>query len=194
MPGMIVAPQPAAVEAGARVLAAGGLSLVVSGPEETWARVEPLLAHLGKGATYVGEGDVARLAKICHNLMLGVVSGALREEVEGALRQESLLAHFKVLVTADEVQRSKPDPEGYQLGLEGLNSRPPLPGRLIHPHEALAIEDSPAGIEAAATLGMTTLAVAQTYGAGQLSGADVVVGSVAELNAERLCELYDCLG
>ncbi|MCB1058421.1 MAG: HAD family phosphatase [Acidobacteria bacterium] len=128
------------------------------------------------------------------DLMLGVVSGALREEVEGALRQENLLAHFKVLVTADEVQRSKPDPEGYQLGLEGLNSRPPLPGRLIHPHEALAIEDSPAGIEAAATLGMTTLAVAQTYGAGQLSGADVVVGSVAELNAERLCELYDCLG
>ena len=51
----------------------------MSGPEETFERVEPLLDHLGKGATYVGEGDVARLAKICHNLMLGVVTQCLAE-------------------------------------------------------------------------------------------------------------------
>jgi 3-hydroxyisobutyrate dehydrogenase-like beta-hydroxyacid dehydrogenase len=67
------------VSGNGKVVRAGGLSLVVSGPEETYARVAPLLAHLGKGATYVGEGDVARLAKICHNLMLGVVTQCMAE-------------------------------------------------------------------------------------------------------------------
>jgi 3-hydroxyisobutyrate dehydrogenase len=69
----------APVSGNGKVVAAGLLTLVVSGPEETWLRVAPLLDHLGQGATYVGEGDVARLAKICHNVMLGVVTQCLAE-------------------------------------------------------------------------------------------------------------------
>jgi 3-hydroxyisobutyrate dehydrogenase len=69
----------APVSGNGKVVRAGQLSLVVSGPEETYARVEPLLAHLGRHVTYVGEGDVARLVKICHNLMLGVVTQSLAE-------------------------------------------------------------------------------------------------------------------
>jgi 3-hydroxyisobutyrate dehydrogenase len=69
----------APVSGNGKVVRSGGLSLVVSGPEETWLKVAPLLDHLGKGATYVGEGDLARLAKICHNLMLGVVTQNLAE-------------------------------------------------------------------------------------------------------------------
>ena len=67
------------VSGNGKVVTAGGLSLVVSGPQETYQRVAHLLDHLGKGATYVGEGDVARLAKICHNLMLGVVTQCMAE-------------------------------------------------------------------------------------------------------------------
>jgi 3-hydroxyisobutyrate dehydrogenase len=67
------------VSGNGKVVAAGGLTLVVSGPEQTYQRVAPLLEHLGKGATYVGEGEAARLAKICHNLMLGVVTQCLAE-------------------------------------------------------------------------------------------------------------------
>jgi 3-hydroxyisobutyrate dehydrogenase len=67
------------VSGNGKVAATGGLSLVVSGPEETYARVAHLLDTLGKGATYVGEGDVARLVKIAHNLMLGVVAQCLAE-------------------------------------------------------------------------------------------------------------------
>ena len=69
----------APVSGNGKVVRAGGLTLVVSGPEETYQKVEHLLAHLGKGSTYVGEGDVARLAKIAHNLMLGVVTQCLAE-------------------------------------------------------------------------------------------------------------------
>jgi 3-hydroxyisobutyrate dehydrogenase len=67
------------VSGNGRVVRAGGLSLVVSGPEETFDLVAPLLRQIGKSATYVGEGDVARLVKICHNLMLGVVTQSLAE-------------------------------------------------------------------------------------------------------------------
>lgn len=69
----------APVSGNGKVVAAGRLTLVVSGPEETWLKVAPLLNHLGQGATYVGEGDLARLVKICHNVMLGVVTQCLAE-------------------------------------------------------------------------------------------------------------------
>jgi 3-hydroxyisobutyrate dehydrogenase len=67
------------VSGNGKVAKAGGLSLVVSGPSETFETVEHLLRHLGKSVTYVGDGDVARLVKICHNLMLGVVTQCLAE-------------------------------------------------------------------------------------------------------------------
>lgn len=69
----------APVSGNGRVVRAGLLSLVVSGPEETYEQVAPLLRHLGRSVTYVGEADVSRLVKICHNLMLGVVTQCLAE-------------------------------------------------------------------------------------------------------------------
>jgi 3-hydroxyisobutyrate dehydrogenase len=61
------------------VVDAGKLTLVVSGPSDAWEAARPYLDLFGAGATYVGEGDVARLVKICHNLMLGVVAQSLAE-------------------------------------------------------------------------------------------------------------------
>jgi 3-hydroxyisobutyrate dehydrogenase len=69
----------APVSGNGRVAAAGDLSLVVSGPADTFEQVAPLLRHLGRSVTYVGEGDIARLVKICHNLLLGVVTQSLAE-------------------------------------------------------------------------------------------------------------------
>ncbi len=61
------------------VVDAGKLTVVVSGPADAWEAARPYLELFGAGATYVGEGDVARLVKICHNLMLGVVAQSLAE-------------------------------------------------------------------------------------------------------------------
>jgi 3-hydroxyisobutyrate dehydrogenase len=61
------------------VVDAGKLTVVVSGPERAWQAARPYLELFGAGATYVGPGDVARLVKICHNLMLGVVAQSLAE-------------------------------------------------------------------------------------------------------------------
>jgi 3-hydroxyisobutyrate dehydrogenase-like beta-hydroxyacid dehydrogenase len=55
------------------------LSLVCSGPEDSYAEVRPLVELLGQHVTYVGDGEHARLVKICHNLLLGVVTQSLAE-------------------------------------------------------------------------------------------------------------------
>jgi 3-hydroxyisobutyrate dehydrogenase len=62
-----------------KVIAAGKLTMAVSGPREVFDSVEPVLNVFGRGVTYVGEGEVARLVKIAHNLMLGVVTQCLAE-------------------------------------------------------------------------------------------------------------------
>lgn len=69
----------APVSGNAKVVAAGRLSLVVSGPEEVYQRVAPFLECVGTSATYVGEDETARLVKICHNLFLGVVAQSMAE-------------------------------------------------------------------------------------------------------------------
>jgi 3-hydroxyisobutyrate dehydrogenase-like beta-hydroxyacid dehydrogenase len=69
----------APVSGNGKVVAAGKLSLVVSGPEDVYHQVAPFLEHIGRSATYVGEGETARLVKICHNLFLGVVAQSMAE-------------------------------------------------------------------------------------------------------------------
>jgi len=69
----------APVSGNGKAVAAGKLSLVVSGPEAAYQSVAPLLERIGRAATYVGEGESARLVKICHNLLLGVVTQSLAE-------------------------------------------------------------------------------------------------------------------
>jgi len=61
------------------VIAAGKLTVAVSGPREVFDEVEPVLQVFGRGVTYVGEGEVARLVKIAHNVFLGVVTQSLAE-------------------------------------------------------------------------------------------------------------------
>ena len=73
--GFLAAP----VSGNGKVVRAGKLSLVVSGPRPAYDKVVHLLAHIGPSATYVGEGDTARLVKIAHNLMLGVVTQTMAE-------------------------------------------------------------------------------------------------------------------
>jgi 3-hydroxyisobutyrate dehydrogenase len=62
-----------------RVARAGRLTLAVSGPRAAFEAAEPFLNLLGAGATYVGEGELARIVKLCHNLLLGTVAQSMAE-------------------------------------------------------------------------------------------------------------------
>src|SRR5436190_7297803 len=63
----------APVSGNAKVIKAGKLTFVVSGPKAAYEKAKPYLDMMGVGSSYVGEGELARIAKICHNVMLGVV-------------------------------------------------------------------------------------------------------------------------
>jgi len=62
-----------------KVARAGRLTLAVSGPRDAFETAGPYLDLLGAGATYVGDGELARIVKLCHNLFLGVVIQSLAE-------------------------------------------------------------------------------------------------------------------
>lgn len=122
--------------------------------------------------------------------VLALVSGALQDEVEGALAAAGLSGRFKVTVTAEDVAAGKPDPAGYLDAIAGINSQPPLPERLIHPHEVLAVEDSPAGIAAAAAAGFATLGLAHSHPPERLAAAGHVLPSITGLTADDLEAAY----
>jgi 3-hydroxyisobutyrate dehydrogenase len=69
----------APVSGNAKVVKAGKLSLAVSGDRATFDAIEPLLEAIGDSVTYVGDGEVARLVKLAHNIFLGVVIQSLAE-------------------------------------------------------------------------------------------------------------------
>jgi len=69
----------APVSGNGKVVAAGKLSVVCSGDEETFEQVQPMIEALGRSVTYVGDGEAARLVKIYHNVLLGIYTQALAE-------------------------------------------------------------------------------------------------------------------
>jgi 3-hydroxyisobutyrate dehydrogenase-like beta-hydroxyacid dehydrogenase len=69
----------APVSGNAKVIKAGKLTFVVSGPKAAYDAAGPLLDMMGQGSSYVGEGELARIAKICHNVLLGVLTQSLAE-------------------------------------------------------------------------------------------------------------------
>lgn len=94
-------------------------------------------------------------------LSIGLVTGSLVSEAKFILEKAGIAAYFKVIVGGDEVQVSKPQPEGYLLAVERLNR---LDFNLqLQPSDCLVIEDTPAGIEAGKRAGMQVVGIANTY-------------------------------
>jgi 3-hydroxyisobutyrate dehydrogenase-like beta-hydroxyacid dehydrogenase len=69
----------APVSGNAKVIKAGRLSFVCSGPRDAFDKALPSLRMIAPAASYVGEGELARIVKICHNVFLGVVTQSLAE-------------------------------------------------------------------------------------------------------------------
>jgi len=69
----------APVSGNPKVVRSGKLSVVVSGPQAAYDAAAPYLKLFGRGVSYVGDGERARIVKICHNVYLGIVAQALAE-------------------------------------------------------------------------------------------------------------------
>jgi 3-hydroxyisobutyrate dehydrogenase-like beta-hydroxyacid dehydrogenase len=93
------------------VVRAGKLTLVASGDEAAFERARPVLETLGRGVSYVGEGDAARLVKIAHNLALGIVAQTLAEITvlveKGGISRTDFLSFFNDSVMGSMFSRYK---------------------------------------------------------------------------------------
>ncbi len=119
---------------------------------------------------------------------LAICSGAIAGDIKLMLDGCEFTNAFRAIVTADDVSKGKPDPEGFLLALEKLNET--IDGDRILPQECVVIEDSGWGLAAAKTAGMHTVAVTNTYPAEKLANlADKIVGKLDELEMDDLDEL-----
>ncbi|MGB3493567.1 MAG: HAD family phosphatase [Elainellaceae cyanobacterium] len=118
-------------------------------------------------------------------LPMGVVSGALRQEVELVLQRSKLISAFSVIVAGDDIRTSKPEPDGYLLAVEHLKDQ--LQDATLKPEDCLVIEDTPAGIEAAKRAGMAVVGVANSYPFHMMQRqANWTVDYLTELELERI--------
>lgn len=122
-------------------------------------------------SAYPGVVDLIRSIRASRT-PLAISSGALRSDIGPILETLGIADCFDVIVTAEDVARSKPDPECYRLAHARLNEFRRLD---LTPGQVLAIEDTPAGISAAKGAGLRVIAVTNSYPAAHLSQADHIV-------------------
>jgi beta-phosphoglucomutase len=135
-------------------------------------------------------GVVALVRELAaHRVPLAVASGALRHEVEAFLKGLELSEYFPVIVAADDVDRSKPDPETYLKVLSHLKEA--AAGGVLEPGACIAIEDTPAGVRSAKAAGLYVIGVTNSFASARLDAADHVVASLEELSVARLVQLLD---
>ena len=103
-----------------------------------------------------------------------VVTSGTRDLATARLKLANLPTP-KVLVSADDVSKGKPDPEPYLMGAKLLGA---------NPRECLVIEDAPAGIRAAHAGGMKAIGITSTYPASELREADAIVQKLAQIKVK----------
>ena len=121
---------------------------------------------------------------------LAIASGSLQEEVEYLLRKLGLHEHFSALATAEDSERSKPDPGVYLKALGRLQRLEVFRERVLQPAECLAIEDAPAGVHAAHAAGIKCLAFTHSRPPDELDHADWVFQNFMEVNLEEIAKGY----
>ncbi|MBH8564402.1 HAD family phosphatase [Nostoc sp. CENA67] len=146
------------------------------------------IEKLEKLPIYPGVEDLIYQVR-SRNLKIGLVSGAIRKEIEFVLNRAKLAEYFQVIVSGDDVNTSKPKPDGYLLAVERLNQQ--YPDLNLQPQECLAIEDTPAGIQAAKRANMQVVGVANTYPFHMLQRCcNWTVDYLTDLELERVQEVF----
>ncbi|QEH38679.1 Phosphorylated carbohydrates phosphatase [Aquisphaera giovannonii] len=160
------------------------------------ARLDGLIAR--KARRYVEVADqglryfpraAETLEAISARWPVAINSGALRQEIEYALRRLDRMGCVSAIVAAEDAHKCKPDPAGYLQALDALRavaagkspSGPPLEAS-----DCLVVEDSLAGIVSAKGAGMWAVGITHTYTAPQLrqSGADAVIHGLDEFTPD----------
>lgn len=129
-------------------------------------------------------GVTACVRRCAEHVPLAIASGALGHEIDLILRRTGLRDAFQVIVGAEDTPKSKPAPDPYVRAIELLRVTTAVSE--LAPQHCVAIEDSHWGLESARSAGLRCVAVAHTYPADALRGADFVARTLDEIT-------FDCL-
>jgi HAD superfamily hydrolase (TIGR01509 family) len=108
-------------------------------------------------------GAAEFVRRAAEHFVIGLCSGALRREVEGGLDRLGVRSLFTAVITAEDVMRSKPDPEGYVRLLGVLGEHLSAAGQAaIEAHQSVSLEDTTAGLRSARGAGAWAIGVVGT--------------------------------
>ena len=138
-------------------------------------------------ASVLFPGAAAAIRRAAAAVPLAIASGALGAEIRRVLDGADLTRFFVAIVAAEDTRASKPAPDPYQRAVALLSAAmgdPALPAA-----DCVAIEDSRWGIASARAAGLRTVGVTSSYDADELSEADLVIGSLGDLDLASLQRL-----
>ncbi len=172
-------------------------------------RLDALIARKAQRYIEVAERDLRffpaaaeTLETIADRWPIAICSGALRSEIEYALRRLNRLDRITAIVSAEDADKCKPDPDGYWRALTALRTYCSSIGQGedirqagwelssrscdLSATDCLVVEDSLAGIISAKGAGMQAVGIANTYSPQELlrAGADAVIGGLATFTPE----------
>lgn len=128
--------------------------------------------YLANNATQLNDGVLQVLEYLKYDrYRLGLVTGSIRSQVEPVLGPE-ICSWFDCIVTAEDVECGKPDPEPYLRAMQKLH---------VAPSESLVIENAPLGIRAGKSAGAAVVAITTTLAPYNLREADAIVHDFEEL-------------
>ena len=139
-------------------------------------RVRRYVELCSDGST-VDEGTRAAVRFAAERIPVGLVSAALRREIDPVLTAAGLLDLFRIVVAQDDVTRGKPDPQPYLLAAERLE---------VDPGELVVFEDTDVGVASARAAGAYVVGVTRTLGAERMHAADELVERIDVEVMERL--------
>jgi beta-phosphoglucomutase-like phosphatase (HAD superfamily) len=143
-------------------------------------KTERFAALMDSGAIMF-PGAPAAIARLGARYRLGIASGSTGAEIAAILQKAGLHAPFRVIIGADDVARSKPAADPYVAAVNRLG---------VPASAAVAIEDSRWGLTSARAAGLRTIGITTSYGAGELSSADVIVDSLDEISVEVVERIF----
>jgi HAD superfamily hydrolase (TIGR01509 family) len=131
------------------------------------------------------DGAVEAVERVAAQWPLGLASSSNRELIDRALEVSGLARHFRATVSSEEVARGKPAPDVYLEAARRLG---------VRAEHSAAVEDSASGIRSAHAAGMRVVAIPNAAFPPPdeaIALADVVLGSIAELDADAVTATFD---
>lgn len=111
-----------------------------------------------------------------------IASSTERKNLEVGLGLLGIREYFSVIISGDDVESGKPDPEPYLKAAAGLE---------LEPIDCVVLEDAPAGITAGLTAGSKVVGIATTNAPEDISEAHIVINSLTEISWSKLLELLE---